>query len=127
LLGGKEPTHGEIDRTWDMPDRGAVEPGLEYDPDKLRVGHGGLVDKNMWKMKQFRNFLNYSNEIHRTLASISATPRATHGQWSRHDGSKTQDIRVTINSSDPHSAAHETARQLAHLQNQTMRDWRRVG
>jgi hypothetical protein len=46
---------------------------------------------------------------------------------SRHDGAKTQDIRVTINSSDPHSAAHETARQLAHLQNQTMRDWRKVG
>jgi len=23
--------------------------------------------------------------------------------------------------------AHETARQLAHLQNQTMRDWRKVG
>ena len=58
---------------------------------------------------------------------MSVPQHARAKSMSRHDGAKTQDIRVTINSSDPHSAAHETARQLAHLQNQTMRDWRKVG
>ncbi len=48
-------------------------------------------------------------------------------QRNRHEGSKTQEIRVTINSTDPNSAAHETARQLAHLQSRTMHDWRKVG
>jgi hypothetical protein len=48
------------------------------------------------------------------------TPMAQQGLWqySLTSGG------VTMSGDLP---AHETARQLAHLQNQTMRDWRRVG
>jgi hypothetical protein len=105
---------GADDTIWPLP--GETIQQFQYRQDKAL---GVKPPKPGWDYPQGHEHL---------YAMLHTRPLdAGSRQWSRHDGAKTQEIRVTINSTDPHSAAHETARQLAHLQNQTMRDWRRVG
>lgn len=115
-----------------QPDEFITHPDIHYDQDQNMPAIRDDPARTMREKLQYNKMQLYIDQLraHKYLSSLTNARPLESGssQWNHHhDGAKTQDIRVTINSTDPHSAATETARQLAHLQNNTMRDWRRVG